>query len=370
MKAEDLIRDPIFQLNLLIWAAKEQPATSAAVVTPVFSRRGFTLAYIENPFAFPVAIQQQIKELEDIAKAPNSDVIVANNTRRSAFYIEAKKDSFSPTSTNCRQARAHLIAAGPAFSEVYSPIKSCRLVYALPESCRPLMEPTLAALSSEVTTRGFSPGPYSVHGFDLAATHVAYVLDEASMSELEETAKVIPLLPLADDGETDPSPLLLIYTDCDTHNPSDRGFYRRILIHQVHAHLLSHLQHTKSNTVLSLKAEDVLMKTSGGAFQYVRGEPYKSMRVLVRDNIFKRIVKFWEEKKPDVFRLKGFELTVRFGDEVNKDEILDWLEDHGRTKFSDDPADPHEVATADVPQPIQSIMEFADPEPKPEPQNQ
>lgn len=44
MKAEDLIHDPVFQLNLLVWAAKDQPDNEAAVVTPLFSRRGYRLS--------------------------------------------------------------------------------------------------------------------------------------------------------------------------------------------------------------------------------------------------------------------------------------------------------------------------------------
>lgn len=358
MKAEELIRDPVFQLNLLVWAAKEQPDT-AAVVTPLFSRHGYTLAYIENPFAFPVTIQQQLKDIDDIGKRPTADVIVTNNAKASAFYIEAKKDSFGVNSSTCKQARAHLIAAGPVFEEVYgSPSRNCRLVYALPEVCRGLMEPTLTALSTEVSGRGFKPGPFSVHGFGISADHITYTIDEPSRAALESTVTTIPLLPIASNGETDPSPLLLIYTDCDTNDPADRGLYRKILLNQVHAHLLSQLQRCDPANVITLRPEDVLLKTTGGAFAFLRGEPRKSMRVLVRDNIFKRIAKFWEEKTPDVFRLKGFELTIRFGDDFNKDQFLEWFEESSRTKFSDEPADPVEVALADAPQAEQGLMSF------------
>jgi len=85
------------------------------------------------------------------------------------------------------------------------------------------------------------------------------------------------------------------------------------------------------------------MKTSGGAFQFVGGDTRKRMRVLVRDNIYRRIVKFWAEKNAKIFQLKGFELTVSFGDDFNKGQFLEWFEDHARTKFSDDPADPREI---------------------------
>jgi hypothetical protein len=347
VKAEELIRDPIFQLNLLVWAAKEQP-DSAAVVTPVFARHGYTLQYIENPFSFPVPTQLKIKDIDDIGKFPTADIIVTNRTKASAFYIEAKKESFGTKSSNCNQARAHLIAAGPVFAEVYSPTKVCRLVYALPEECRTKMEPTLTALAADVARRGFTPGPFSVHGFGVEINHVTYTIDEPSRAALETSQATIPLLPILD-GETDPSPLLLVYTDEDTNNPTDRGLYRRILLSQVHAQLLSQLEQCNAANVITLNAEEVLLKTTGGVFGFLGGKPRRSMKVLVRDNVFKRITKFWEDKKPDVFRLKGFELTIRFDNDPNKDEFLDWFEEPSRTKFADDPADPGEVATADEP---------------------
>jgi len=356
MKAERIIEDPVFQLNLLVWAAKEQPDNNSAVVTPVFSRRGYRLLYIENPFSFPVPLQLQLKDIDDIGIAPTADVVVANMERLSAFYIEAKKQSFGVGSSNCRQARAHLIAAGPAFTEVYPPINSCRLVYALPEKYRAGMETTLDALTVDVEKRGFKPGPFSVHGFGLGDKTITYVLDETSAKILGETNNVIPLLQIADDNETDPSPLLLIYTDSDSPNPDNSGFYRRVLADKIHAQLLCQLQRRDPSQVFAIKADNLLNETSDNTFQYAGKDVQKGMCVFVRDNIFKRIATFWEEKKPGMFQLDKLELTVRFGDEFNKEQFLEWFEDFKRTNFGDEPADPVEVATLDSPKEVQSEL--------------
>jgi hypothetical protein len=93
------------------------------------------------------------------------------------------------------------------------------------------------------------------------------------------------------------------------------GYYRRVLIQQVHAHLLCHFHRIDPTTEHRLIPEDILMKTTDGVFQYVGAETRKSMRVLIRDNVFRRIAQFWQEKAPGIFHLKGFELTAHFQDD-------------------------------------------------------
>ena len=52
MNNELLVRDPVFQLNILLWMAKEQPAEGYRV-RPVFFEHGFKIIYIEQPFPLP-----------------------------------------------------------------------------------------------------------------------------------------------------------------------------------------------------------------------------------------------------------------------------------------------------------------------------
>jgi hypothetical protein len=122
MKTEALLRDPVFQLNLLIWMAKEQPS-SGYRVRPLFFENGFRLVYIEQPFAFPDATARAIQDSTlDIRGAPEPEVILGRDADKKALYFEAKANSFSPSSDNCGQARGHLLACGPAFAESLKPL--------------------------------------------------------------------------------------------------------------------------------------------------------------------------------------------------------------------------------------------------------
>ena len=75
----------------------------------------------------------------DISIPPEPELILGRKSDNKALYFEAKANSFGIASTNSRQARAHLIASGPVFGEVLSPLNACLLCYVVPEGARVLM---------------------------------------------------------------------------------------------------------------------------------------------------------------------------------------------------------------------------------------
>ncbi len=119
MDTEKLLSDPVFQLNLLIWMAREQPSVGYRV-KPIFHELGFKIAYIEQPFRFPPDMFNALKRSSlNVSLKPEPDVIMIRSRDGKGLYFEAKAQSFSPASNESRQARGHLAACGPAFVEVY-----------------------------------------------------------------------------------------------------------------------------------------------------------------------------------------------------------------------------------------------------------
>ncbi len=106
MRTDALLKDPVFQLNLLVWMAKEQPPENYRV-RPLFHERQFEIIYIEQPFAFP---EETIAAIEasglDISKRPEPELILGRRHDNRALYFEAKANSFTTESTTSRQARA------------------------------------------------------------------------------------------------------------------------------------------------------------------------------------------------------------------------------------------------------------------------
>ena len=154
MKVDLLLKDPVFQLNLLLWMAKEQDAENYYVY-PLFHQLGFRIIYIETAFAFPEETTRAIQDSGlDISIEPEPDMILGRESDNKALYFEAKANSFSSNSTTCKQARAHLVASGPVFGEVLSPLNACLLCYVVPDSgCGPMSE-CLTALAKELSNKG------------------------------------------------------------------------------------------------------------------------------------------------------------------------------------------------------------------------
>jgi len=331
MKTEALLRDPVFQLNLLLWMAKEQPSGDFRV-RPLFYNWGFRIIYIEQPFAFPEDAARAMKDSAlDISVAPEPELILGRTSSdNKALYFEAKANSFGISSRNCRQARAHLIASGPAFGEVLFPLNACLLCYVVPDSAREKMSECLTDLSDELRNKGLKPGPFSCHGLAVSESRIVYSWDSICKEHVGATEGAVPILNDVEE-DTDPAPLVLVFSDEDCGNVEMRDFYRRAVIDQVRACLLSDLHSHALGEKYETSPDNLLAKTSDGVFQHLGGERQKGLRKLVRENIFKKIADYWKDKQSGV-TLVGNQLVVTWSVIGERDNFLNWIEDR-RMRF-------------------------------------
>lgn len=332
MKTEALLRDPGFQLNLLLWMTRQQPATGY-VVRPLFHELGFRLVYIESPFPLP---EETVAAVEasglGTSIAPEPDVILQHQSDRKALYVEAKAHSFTPESSNARQARGHLLATA-AFPEVMAPGFQCLLCYLVPEADRTGMDATLSALATELRNAAFVPGAHSVHGLSLEGSDLRYAWDTPFRAHTGVAGDAAVILRGVTE-DTDPSPLFLIFSAEDYPDPERQDLCRTALQKQVHAVLLCELHRFPVGAEYARTVDELLLTTTAGVFQYIGSERRKTMRHLIRANLFRRIFRVWRDKAPGLVHLEEDVLKVQFRDERQREEFLDWLEDAKRTDFS------------------------------------
>ncbi|MCH8047862.1 MAG: hypothetical protein IID44_29560 [Planctomycetes bacterium] len=333
MKLHSLIRDPVFQLNLLLWMAKEQPKNEY-VVKPVFFESGFQLFYIQHPFPFPPESMSAIDSSDlSISKHPEPELLLRRSTDQHALYFEAKAESFSPESTTARQARGHLLAVGDAFAEVFAPLESCLLCYVLPEERRDLMVECLAELTEQMTEQNLSVGETSVHGLAIENQDLLYIWDHRFKQHsgiVEDSIAVMTGL----SEDTDPSPLFLVYSVEDYPDKQNQNLHRRAMIDQIHALLVCALNALPPNTEYERSAEAVLMEMTDGVYEYIGRERQKQMRRLVRNNVFRRIADYAKDRFDDVVSLESSVLRIQFPTKIRKSSFLDWFEDFKKTTFS------------------------------------
>lgn len=329
MKAEEWIRDPVFQLNLLIWMAMDQPKDGYCV-RPFFHEHGFAWLAVEQPFQFPVETAKLIEQVIEqrglqIHRHPEPELVLKREDDRFALYFEAKANSFGSASDTSDQARGHLLATGSAFAEVMSPLEKALLAYVVPHSAGAAMAACLKELHTQLIEAKLEPGEHSVCGLGISQTDLAYHLDSASQVALKTTeSMVIVMGGLSDD--TDPSPLMLVYSDQDCPDTERRGYYRRVLQNQVVANLLCDLHRAPVTMPVVKSASEILETTSQGVFSFLGRERKKGMERLVRENVFRKIHDYWKDRVSDLVQIQGKTLILDFKDEPRKSSFLDWLE--------------------------------------------
>ncbi|MCX7049770.1 MAG: hypothetical protein NTX50_30345 [Candidatus Sumerlaeota bacterium] len=340
MKTNDLLKDPVFHLNLLLWMAKEQPSKNYRV-RPLFYQAGFEIVYIEQPFAFTVQTAAAVQKSElSISLEPEPEMILGRLRDLKAVYFEAKANSFSPDSTTAKQARGHLLACGPDFGEVLAPLESCRLCYLLPEDKREAMSECLRTLTDQLKQKSLKPGIFSTHGLSVHDGNLIYSWDEEfqAYTGLQGTQTDVMSGMTAD---VNPDPLILLFSDEDHHDPLMQDYYRNVVIQQVRACLLCELHAHQIGAIYSRTADQILAQTSGGFFQYYGRERQKSLSRLIKQNVFRRIDKDWKERQRGIV-LSEDELQICWGVSGEKEEFLNWLEDR-RTRFGTSKSQPETI---------------------------
>ncbi len=318
--------------------AKEQPADGFRV-RPLFSQHGFQLHYIEQPFPFPTELRGEIVVAAEamaleIKLEPEPELTVQRHTDGQAIYFEAKSQGFSPASSNSKQARGHLLACGPAFAEVYKPLTTALLDYVVPADDSANMRDCLKTLKTELSAAKLETGNYAVDGLSVQETNLVYHLDEPLHDLLTDTASEIVVMAGLDE-ETDPSPLLLVYSDEDCPDVARQGHYRRVLQNQALANLLCTLHSKAPGQVIEISAPELLLHTTNGVFNFLGRERQKSMERVIVENLYRRISEYWKERLPNKVGLVGKTITLDFKNFSDREAILDWLEDAKRAGFDD-----------------------------------
>ena len=227
-----------------------------------------------------------------------------------------------------------LLACGPPFAETLTPLQNALLCYVVPKDGCNQMSACLTTLSSELQAAALTPGPHSVHGLEVAAQDLVYSWDNAFKQHTGISSDSIAVLHDLK-ADTDPSPLLLIYSDQDCPNPQRSGYYRRVLTNQVVAKLVSDLNLLPIEQAYTITARELLRQTTDGVLNYLALDRQRNMIRTVRQNIFRRIASFWGDKSFTPVRLEGEHLQINFKDNLAKAELMDWLEDPKRTSFVD-----------------------------------
>lgn len=169
MATPSLVRDSLFQLNVVLWASLPQPVD--APITPVIRNLGYSLWSIEQPLEAGLPMLARLKDTElDVGTNPTPDVVLRHEDTDTFVLIECKPSSFGLGSGRAPQALGLLVAGTDLGSRLgMSGTPLGELCYVVPGEDAARIDSTLTTLAQELTSRGLSACPSGPLGISIKA---------------------------------------------------------------------------------------------------------------------------------------------------------------------------------------------------------
>jgi len=292
----DLVRDPLFQVNAVLWMAVPLPENASW--NPLLSAAGFQVYAIAPLLGPPLDVLSEMKARGITHQERyRPDVVLNREYDRSFAVMECKGRSFGIDSSTARQATTHLIICGPRLHESLgladSDVSQGAALYVTPESDRVLLDGTLRQLKEKLLASLGHASDYAILGLEVVAMN-----EEMSLNLTIDTNSGMflglpdPVMCIASfHRDTDPRPLYLVPydPDCD-QSPEERAFCKRVLYERVHSEILGAMGRAHPPEDIRITPEDLLRRAMPGVYdKWENADSMKHMRGLVRD-LLKRLV--------------------------------------------------------------------------------
>jgi hypothetical protein len=282
----ELLKDPLFQLNVLLWLA--QPLPGKGEITPLFYTKGFTV-YAIAPLLAPAPDLRLVAREAGISMQDRvrPDVVLAHESDRKFAFTECKASSFGPTSSTAEQARSLLAVAGPRAAEVLGlasgQVAGSLLAFATPENNREPLTQTLASLCKELGENGLPTGRFSVLGLVLTDTDIGIVIND-----LGSTFFALPTGTntfMKREPDTDPRPLYFIPYDPDVEqSEQEKLLCKRELFERMQSTIVAAIGRANPPTDLTLESQKILNDAMFGMYgHWENPESARHMRRLCRE---------------------------------------------------------------------------------------
>jgi len=285
-KPDDLVRDPLFQLNAVLWLT--QPLPQGAEIRPLLHESGFGVWAIAPALAPPPDLQLRAKDRGVALQASTRpDVVIANSERGLFAVTECKASSFGEESSNAAQARSLLVVGGPRCSEVLAitpnDVSGTLVAFVLPEDQKTDFAPTLESLAGALSDAQLFPGTPCILGLLTSAVAISLAADAKGAHFFGLEQEPTQFLPIEEN--TCPRPLYFIPYDPDHGQSSVEAQYsKRMLFERLLASAVCVAGRAKPPCDLLLEADGMLNDAMFGMYGHWEHRDARThMRRLWRD---------------------------------------------------------------------------------------
>jgi hypothetical protein len=281
----ELLRDPLFQLNAILWLA--QPLPDGGRISPLLHNAGFRV-YAIAPLLGPppdvrLAAQQAGVALQERVRP---DVVLNHERDRKFAFVECKASSFSTSSSQADQARCLLMVGGPraedALGLASGQVADCLVAFLIPDEERERLVGVVDGLAKGLKDQSLPTGRSAVVGLTLTEVAVCVILDGGASRFFGIPARPSPFI--GRDPDTDPRPLYFIPYDPDVVQSEEEGaFCKRALFERMHGTILAAVGHARPPTELLLQSNEILNDAMFGMYEHWENQDSdRHMRRLCR----------------------------------------------------------------------------------------
>lgn len=284
--SNELVKDPLFQLNALLWLAQPLPAKSE--VTPLLYNQGFTVYAIAPLLGPPPDVRLSAQEAGiSMQDAVRPDVVLTREGDRKFAFAECKASS-SAVRSSAAQARTLFVVARPRAAEVLGlasgQVADSLLAFVIPENERQPLIQTLLSLRDELAEKKLRAGRFSVVGLVLSDTDVSIVINDSASAFFALPAGTNPFMKREPD--TDPRPLYFIPYDPDVVRPQseqEKVFCKRVLFDRMQSTIIAAIGRANPPAELALECQNILNDAMFGMYGHWQNrDSARHMRGLCR----------------------------------------------------------------------------------------
>lgn len=320
----ELVKDPLFQLNAVIWLAQSLPESSS--IHPGFHRLGFSVYAIAPPLSLPLDLRLHAQRLDvPLNASVKPDVVLESSTDRRFAFVECKANSFSVQSSSVNQLRTYLLLSGGQAADALGlapgQVSDSILSLVTAEESRLRLQDTTRETAEALASKGLSPGPFSVMGFETSEEGVFLCIGPQAQAFFGFTDGRYKFLDVA--SGTDPRPLYFIPYDPDLNmTGEERAFGRRVLFERMLAAVISAVGRAEPPRAVTFALRDLLNDACFGIFNKWENDSSRRHMFSITRNFLRALEKS-TRISPSPFGLESDMWSVTLADEDQKERVLD-----------------------------------------------
>ncbi len=341
MRVEEIVDDPLYQLNLMLWLL--QPLKDNYPLRPILKEAGYELFAIGPSMPLSPALREKIISASvDCALEPEPDLLLSRDEVKEFVTIECKRQLFGSESTSAGQARALLLQSGEQFNlaiglEVNA-TPSLYLLYISRHSSSENHVKNLYEISNELYRKEFATVPVGgvgimnkdnqiclcdAYDFGTIPAPIGSIVDkEVKVQEFEQ--------------DENPIPLFYIPWDPNVSQSSDEMnmYCEQVFCERILSAFVTRIGRTIPPATIEIEYDDLLNDATFNFYARWKSKNIgRALRRSCRDLVTNalKIAEGHFEKTVLPQPRKGFSLKINVGE--NKEAIIDSITKFKRLKW-------------------------------------